>query len=340
MMSVTPQTGEVEERLEPPPEFRFPFPPYDIQTQFMTSVFRCLEAGQLGIFESPTGTGKSLSLICGSLTWFLESERKKKLRLEKLVKEKIEDDNEEEDWFAAASKKQELNQKRLEAKKELERINKREERLKDIKKRRNELKQAEIDKNKDEFDELFKEVKSIQKAVKRELAQGHGDEDILLEEYNSDEEAVEEEFDEEEEDTTRRIFFCSRTHSQLSQFVREVKKSPFGSDISVVSLASRGVLCINPSVKKLQSQSAINEKCLELGRKKSKATVLDDDDRPTKKSKTGSGGGCPYNKSARTGVLRDQAVLAIHDIEDMVTAGRKVGGCPYYASRCCFVSTP
>ena len=69
---------EEEADLSPPEEFQFPFPPYDIQTQFMSSIFQCLEAGKLGIFESPTGTGKSLSLICGSLTWFLESERRKR----------------------------------------------------------------------------------------------------------------------------------------------------------------------------------------------------------------------------------------------------------------------
>ena len=328
-------TSQVEEDgLSPPEEFQFPFPPYDIQTQFMRSIFQCLEAGKLGIFESPTGTGKSLSLICGSLTWFLESERRHRAGLERLVTDKVEEDAEDDDWFAAAGKKQAHNQKRLEAKRELEKIKAREDKLSDIKQKRNVLKQSEIDQNKDEFDELFKEVKSIQKAVKRELAQGHEDEDILLEEYQSDDENIKDALDdEEEEDNTRRIFFCSRTHSQLSQFVREIKKSPFGSDISVVSLASRAVLCVNPAVKKLQSQSAINEKCLDLGRKKSKVTALDDDDRPTKKTKTGSGGGCPYNKQSRTAVLRDQAILSIHDIEDLVTTGTKHQSCPYYASR-------
>ena len=37
------------------------------------------------------------------------------------------------------------------------------------------------------------------------------------------------------------IYFCSRTHSQLSQFVREVIKSPYGDDTRVVSLGSRQV---------------------------------------------------------------------------------------------------
>ena len=40
---------------------------------------------------------------------------------------------------------------------------------------------------------------------------------------------------------TLQIYFCSRTHSQLSQFVREVMKSPYGDGTRVVSLGSRQV---------------------------------------------------------------------------------------------------
>ena len=54
----------------------------------------------------------------------------KKESLEKLVNDNTKDDNDDDDdWFAAASKKQEHNQKRLQAKKELERIKSREEKL-------------------------------------------------------------------------------------------------------------------------------------------------------------------------------------------------------------------
>ena len=37
------------------------------------------------------------------------------------------------------------------------------------------------------------------------------------------------------------IYYCSRTHSQLAQFVREIIKSPFGEDTRVISLGSRQV---------------------------------------------------------------------------------------------------
>ena len=56
--------------LSAPDSFSFPYEkPYSVQTAFMKKLFTTLEAGKVGIFESPTGTGKSLSIICGSLSW-------------------------------------------------------------------------------------------------------------------------------------------------------------------------------------------------------------------------------------------------------------------------------
>lgn len=36
--------------------FPFPYEPYDIQEQFMRALYRALDQGKVGIFESPTGT--------------------------------------------------------------------------------------------------------------------------------------------------------------------------------------------------------------------------------------------------------------------------------------------
>lgn len=63
---------------------KFPFTPYDIQTKYMEKVIDCLENGQNGILESPTGTGKTLSLLCASLAWL----QVKKTQLEAQIKEK------------------------------------------------------------------------------------------------------------------------------------------------------------------------------------------------------------------------------------------------------------
>ena len=47
----------------------FPYSAYDIQLGFMQKLYETLEHGGIGLFESPTGTGKTMSLICGSLHW-------------------------------------------------------------------------------------------------------------------------------------------------------------------------------------------------------------------------------------------------------------------------------
>lgn len=50
-------------------DFSHPYVPYSIQTEFMAKLYQVIENAQIGIFESPTGTGKSLSIICGAMTW-------------------------------------------------------------------------------------------------------------------------------------------------------------------------------------------------------------------------------------------------------------------------------
>ena len=37
-------------------KFKFPFPPYKIQEDFMEKLYETIDTGKIGIFESPTGT--------------------------------------------------------------------------------------------------------------------------------------------------------------------------------------------------------------------------------------------------------------------------------------------
>uniref|UniRef100_A0A8C3QUE2 Regulator of telomere elongation helicase 1 n=1 Tax=Cyanoderma ruficeps TaxID=181631 RepID=A0A8C3QUE2_9PASS len=47
----------------------FPFQPYPCQKAYMAKVLECLQKKVNGILESPTGTGKTLCLLCSTLAW-------------------------------------------------------------------------------------------------------------------------------------------------------------------------------------------------------------------------------------------------------------------------------
>lgn len=57
----------------------FPFEPYDLQISYMRKVLECVREGKNGLLESPTGTGKTLSLLCSSLSWLEDAKAKKQL---------------------------------------------------------------------------------------------------------------------------------------------------------------------------------------------------------------------------------------------------------------------
>ena len=72
------------------------------------------------------------------------------------------------------------------------------------------------------------------------------DAEFLLEDYDSEcsDDEIEQKF-------VEKIYYASRTHSQLSQFVQELKSSPYGKDTTIAPIASRASLCVNPAVNKV-----------------------------------------------------------------------------------------
>ena len=50
-------------------EVHFPFRPYDVQREYMDAVVTALKDGTNALLESPTGTGKTLCLLCAALAW-------------------------------------------------------------------------------------------------------------------------------------------------------------------------------------------------------------------------------------------------------------------------------
>ena len=126
--------------LPMPPSFPFPFPPYSIQEDFMGALFRCLDEAHFGVFESPTGTGKSLSLICGALTWFHAYEDRRKIalkeRIDLLAASTASDDGDGDDWFSAAVKRNEEKGELQTLRRELADLEEKEQRMADLRRRR------------------------------------------------------------------------------------------------------------------------------------------------------------------------------------------------------------
>eukprot|EP00075_Anas_platyrhynchos_P034638 XP_027323891.1 ATP-dependent DNA helicase DDX11 isoform X1 [Anas platyrhynchos] len=340
-----------------PSPFPFPYRPYPIQERFMAALYAALQAGQVGIFESPTGTGKSLSLICGALSWLRDFEEKKKQEEARLLA--LEDKEEkqplasdepgrpdskgssgEPDWITAFVQKKEEQDMVNKLKEEQIRRKKREERLEKI--RHNvQLKYAAKRKRSEED-----ETKRLLQLSKEALSEGagaevleqldHNEEELILAEYESDEEkkvasGLEEDDDDDlEEEHVTKIYYCSRTHSQLSQFVHEVQKSPFGKDTRLVSLGSRQNLCVNEEVRRLGALQLINDRCTEM--QKNKHEKKSGEETEGKKRRV-SRATCPFYSYEQMQFLRDEVLVEVKDIEQLVALGRETKACPYYGSR-------
>ncbi|XP_039296292.1 ATP-dependent DNA helicase DDX11 [Nilaparvata lugens] len=323
------------EELVPPEEFPFPFEPYSIQKDFMKNLFLSLEHGKLGIFESPTGTGKSQSLICGSLKWLLEHEERQKRQLaNQIAKLTISDESTDKacDWIKAQAKQLEKTHSKRQLQIQLDTITKKEERLQLLKKTVREKKIAERKMDNARVQKVKHANENECNDVIEEMDKEK--DDYLLEDDTEAQKAEDpDEADEEDGPTDVQIIICSRTHSQLSQLVGEIKKSPYHDKVRIVVLSSRNNYCINPSVRRLGSLALINERCCDLqNKKRDKTTAVNEEGVGVKKSRHNvSRGGCPYRPPAP--LLGQETLCDVMDMEDVLARGKAINACPYYAAR-------
>ncbi|KAF8771166.1 ATP-dependent DNA helicase DDX11 like protein [Argiope bruennichi] len=280
--------------------FPFPFKPYDVQEAFMKNLYNVLDKSQIGIFESPTGTGKSLSIICGALKWLKDYQTKQRKDLEQLISEKTE--NTEDDWFNSFLEKHEKNKKILDAKEEYKFLTEYEEKIKRLKNSK--------DIKKYEMKQILPHAKRRKEMDEKEENK-QMEEDFVAEEYDSDDD--DKEATKEEKRHVLKIYYASRTHSQLAQFLGEIQRSPYSDKVTVTTLGSRANFCINKSVLKLKNLSLINEQCVDMQKTKN------------------SNKKCPFFKNLSD--LQDNVLAAVRDIEDIVQLGQELKSCPYYATR-------
>ncbi|XP_054168396.1 ATP-dependent DNA helicase DDX11-like [Oppia nitens] len=308
-------------------KYGFPFIAYDIQEQLMDALIHVLDNNKVAIIESPTGTGKSLSIICAALHWIQHNEDNQLIdctqRLQSLNEEidrldaqiKVSDH-----WIQLQHSKTTLCQQKETIDKQLKAFN--------MKKERN---QCLIDKRNNSF--VKQKVDLINKSVTKKLKTSSNTtqdlinslsdndvEDNLIVDYNSDDEVVDnkDKTDEEENYIRPKIYYCSRTHSQLSQFISEIKKTIYSRQqrpVRSVPLSSRSNYCINNSVSRLSNNSLINEKCIEL------------------QNSNNSQMKCQFLKNTLINEFKDEVLADVMDIEDITKLGKGVKACPYYSTR-------
>ncbi|CAG9858762.1 unnamed protein product [Phyllotreta striolata] len=202
----------------------FPFEPYPIQKTYMEKVLDCLQNETHGVLESPTGTGKTLSLLCSTLAWL-------------------------------------------------------------------QLKKAQIQ-------------------AQREIA-SRTNEDLFLKKINEQlDDATGQAYNLIRGNVLPKIIYASRTHSQLSQAMQEMKRSAY-SDMKAVILGSRDQMCIHPEVEREENR---NYKIMMCRLKvKTKACKF-------------------YNKVEK---FKDKTLSTntIMDIEDLVGKGKECSFCPFYMAK-------
>ena len=469
--------------------FSFPYAAYPIQNDLMRAIYTCIKTRRVGVFESPTGTGKTLSVICSTLTflrehyqlgededdendqhdglttttttmgsnavsavavgvinphhnknsrpstpiddepdWCVNFEAERSLSLkqkafskaklfrdalaEKLEKLRLTTDSRSNEGGgggpsqgAARISKSERRHRYLRMRQETSGIaNKLSTRpsILSSSKRERDSDDADLDQEstRSESESGGKVASSRQRRESSTLSGGGGgvesdDEDLHLIplEYHSDEDedakavseassvsatlgiadrireqvareraslsatqrGSEKEEEEEEEAAAFRpkIFFVSRTHSQISQFVREIGKTEFGKNVRVVALGSRSTLCVNPEVVDLPTDARVNERCLELqdeARGSSAAAVaaaaaagerkVGKQQQQHRDHDKKSGGvvpagkkGCPFIDAASQEVFKDRLLAGLRDVEDAAELGWTSGTCAYYGSR-------
>ncbi|KAF8384096.1 rtel-1, partial [Pristionchus pacificus] len=191
-------------------DIEFPYDPYPCQMEYMTSVIESLDTCSDAALESPTGTGKTLSLLCATLAW-----------------------------------------------------------IKDRKNRLGPSAEMAVD------------------PTKRYIPPNY----------------------------VPRIFYCSRTHSQLSQVVRELNKTKY-MDVKVCTLGSRDQLCVHEQVSRERDNKTKALKCRNLVAKRS----------------------CQYyNQWNAMDTMQLDALYGeerkVLDIEDLQRVAKAHKQCPFYRSR-------
>lgn len=269
---------------------KFPFQPYGIQRAMMNKITSILINKEHTLIESPTGTGKTLVLLCSSLAWLEKSKSIEQPFISTKLREKI-----------AEERRQKLKQRPCSC-------GRRENTSEEIIKSKDDLKKPkdDIDKAKDEIKSekrlkldiesspYFEQNSALEK-IKPDIVNIDDDDDdckiviidddsnqkpetkvtedkpmctscLALEAENAyrdvmNEDSMDGDIVSKVRTKIPKIYYGTRTHKQITQVVRELNKTPYKKNLKMCILSSRERTCINQDVR---DRSDRNDRCREL----------------------------------------------------------------------------
>ena len=290
----------------------FPYEPYPQQIKLMNFLAKTLlntkdientenNYPKVILIESPTGTGKTMMLL-SSLLQFLTD-------LKNNNSKNNEGDNtnndEEDDWLKDFGKNEDKKEKEKPEENKIKLINEKMDLImNNIKKKINKGQEKDSPLNKVDRKMLIKN-----KTTNPYLAFLNKDNTLS-------------------NNVSNQIFFCTRTHSQISQIISESKKifeyynkniSKFDNKkfpFSFSFLGSRKQLCINYKINtETNSLNKINILCKEINEEKETRCKYKQ---------------FLYEEGCNTDFIYEEMKIDIKDIEDLLKFGNEFNYCPYY----------
>ena len=231
-------------------DVHFPFKPYASQIGIASRVLKALDTGTNALLESPTGSGKSLALLCAAMAW-------------------------QERWKATR-----------------------------------EAAEARDDAHDAQRHDRRADAEPMDRASK---PSGGG-----------------------KKEKVPRVYYATRTHSQIAQVVRELKRTAYRPAMTV--LGSREHYCVNQKARNAAKRGGnLGEECkalLEAAGRRGRGGGEADRDDETENGAPARSGGCGYSHSAlKLAAKASRPGAEPVDIEDLVTLGQKTRGCPYFAAK-------
>ncbi|XP_060076012.1 Fanconi anemia group J protein homolog [Ylistrum balloti] len=286
----------------------FPCKPYPSQFSMMEKVIKGIERKQNCLLESPTGSGKSLALLCSALAWqTAEYEKKRKSEEAEAALMSNESKN------CTCQKSKEVTPPNIGTD--------------DVHSTQDVVQvAAELisvgDSDDDDFKGSSTKFKTPGNSDKTKARRSHQSiayetSPPMGEEPSCGDNNVCCACSCKQEPVTAvrkvpKIYFGSRTHKQITQIVRELRKTAY-KEARMTILGSREHTCIHPSVSKMKGK---NEGCKEL---------LD-------------GPGCKFNDRVKKvfacqSQIKDLGLTEAWDLEDIIGVGQAKTACPYYGTR-------